>query len=345
MIPNIEKVILLKLDENTLTAYTHLDDSVLSGYTVNLTITQGGQDTVYTGGIKIENIVVTEDTFDISINYSYTENHISNSVQRSGLDRGDINIAEAIDLSGGLIFRYTKDNSILVSNLGAIDITFPNSNVAVETDDNTFLVSGSSFQLPEGTNEIVLVLYLDDIVNNDIGIATICSHININNVIDVPHWEELIYDQINIPGFDIISYDSITQIFNRIKREINFEILKSNYNDYKWIIDAAHNYILDIHNYRVVDSSKSIISSFINYNNDDHSFIIDVNLTGRFILIGEWANRYNLLAELWNLRVESRVRYVNTNIRGVSARLQQEFDHCVKMRDYYRGLTIKRLSW
>ena len=337
---DIVKIILVRVDTNIFNVYFYFN-TIITGYSVNLSITQifSGSSSIKTFNVDsniIENLEIVVDDFDLSVNYSYG-NIVSNNFVRSGFDKNDFNIVYDIDLENDLYYNYNMDE-IEINGLDKVLNVFEGSNLATDTS----LIEKNIFLLSKDTKSLTLLLYANDSVNDTFGIASVISNLSISNIKEKAHWKELIQSEINIKGFEEVSILAIENIFNELKEQRTFSLVKSNFNDYKWLVDKAKNYILDVPHFAVRDTSNNIVNNFINYN---HGFNLDVKLDGNYLITGQWVNKYLLLSKLWDIRVKNRVGYVNSNVGSVKINLEQEFNHCVKMRNYYNGLVVRKLSW
>ena len=358
MIPDIEKVVIVRVDGDHLNFYIHLADNVLSGYKVNLTIRDGSNtETFSTDGTSIIGAVnISSNRFGFTVNYSYGVDFdgndvvVSNSITKNGIDFNSFPTVTYLDLSKHFTYNYgEKDNYVRVNGLDILRKTFMSYGLLVRIDDNIPIIDDTIdyCEFDRNSRKSIYIFRNDEDVE-ELGIGLFrydFNSIDDSLIKDRVDWIYGVSKDVNISGFETISNEEIVEIFDRIKFEKEFVLTRSLYDKYKWVAKDARNNILDESNYKVTDMSGNVVEEFVNYEYKDTSFKLDKILDGSYMLVGEVVNYYRLLSRLWEIRVANRVKYVNTNVRGVNVRLEQEYNHCVKMRDYYNNLVVRRLSW
>lgn len=154
-----------------------------------------------------------------------------------------------------------------------------------------------------------------------------------------------IAEQVNVRGFEVLSNKIIQAIFDTAKKECRVKLIRSESNTFRWFIDLPKHYLLDSDYLVIKDSDNQNVDGFTIYNKDEKYFLTSTVKSGNYYLIGMFANIYDVLTETWNRRAENRVDYVNSRSGGISIRLDQEYNHCISMRNYYKGLIARNLSW
>ena len=361
MLPDILKVIIVKVDDDTMDFYIHLDSNVLSGYNTNLSITENRRTRkiIGRGTNVVRGVNIVEDDFNLSINYSFgvdsdgNDITVSNNVVKNNIDYLSIPVIGDLDLSEGLSYKYDGDSGdIRLEGLSRIHRTFTEHGLLAKIGDSRIDVIDSDvdYCVFDRDSSKCLIIFEQDSAVEELGIGLFqydIGDIDDDEIIRDIDWLDGVSNDVNISGFETITIGEIKDIFDRIKSEKQFTLTRSESNNKRWVAKYARNNILDENNLAVVDTRGNRISVFTsdNYNYKDNSFTLDDVLDGQYVLVGDFVNYYRLLSRLWEIRVANRVKYVNTNVRGVNVRLEQEYNHCVKTRDYYNNLVVRRLSW
>ena len=156
---------------------------------------------------------------------------------------------------------------------------------------------------------------------------------------------EDISDKINIRGFEALDYSTIQSTFDSVKNEHKVQLIRSDIDRLHWKPNISNSYMLDLDYYTVYGSDNKLIESFGKYDKDLRQFVLEDDKNGIYYVVGLWANIYDVMAELWDIRASNRVDSISTRAGTAAIKFEQEFNHCIKMRDYYKGLIARSLSW
>ena len=151
------------------------------------------------------------------------------------------------------------------------------------------------------------------------------------------------YGQIgeNSEEYNGVMYWSENQIKNVVDgfREANtFSLTKLNKG--LWKIDTPNWYWVDINTLDFQNSSGNsvAVSPLINHSDNTVRVASDVTLSQVF---GLWVNVYDVLAELWNIRAAQRYDYIQMKAGANTLRFQNEYQHCIEQRDYYKNKVVR----
>ena len=113
------------------------------------------------------------------------------------------------------------------------------------------------------------------------------------------------------------------------------------------VIKGAKRYILDEATASIVGFTNEELYEDISELGayDPDVGVFDGTDTQAKSVTGKWFDLYSALADFWNRKAEHRVEYVQTKAGQNTIRLQDEYNHCIQMRDHYRAKIIGGSGW
>jgi len=150
--------------------------------------------------------------------------------------------------------------------------------------------------------------------------------------------------------FNEVSYWSDAQledIVDNNKQPLTVRIDLVNDERNYWQIRIPKHYWLDLDTVVVTDNENNVLSkdlSTFGTFNEKAKTLVTTN-EKCWQVFGLWVDLYEVLSELWDARAAQRYDYVQLKAGANTIRMQNEYEHCIKMRDYYRSKKIRSAKW
>lgn len=110
-----------------------------------------------------------------------------------------------------------------------------------------------------------------------------------------------------------------------------------------FVLDAPRSYMFDTGALSVIDDTGSTVSTAYTYDPAMREFIFVSELSDvQHYAEGRAVNLNEALADVWGLKAQMRYDYIDFKASNDTLKLSQEYEHCLKMRDYYRARIIRR---
>ena len=355
MLPTIDKILVQKVPDNSYNLYVVLPDFMVRQhttlpYTVHFTVSD--LDAV----LPEQNITVTN-TF-ILLDYLIEATNFNVAVVLTYEDNVAIEANQDFDFSSEEVVHTIIDIPVVNIEIDGHIVTYEDSTgdivyVYVQRKDNSEFPFRSTRRIIGDlqTNREYLLHFIKYVHGTNIinfhllynfTFARYLEHGIRSGMVDIL---EDIGGKINIRGFENLDKSVIQSTFDSVKNEHKIQLIRSDIDRLHWKPNISNSYILDLDYYTVYDSDNKSVESFGEYDRNLRKFVSEDDRNGIYYVVGLWANIYDVLSELWNIRASNRVDSIGTRSGTIAIKFEQEFNHCIKMRDYYKGLIGRSLSW
>lgn len=95
--------------------------------------------------------------------------------------------------------------------------------------------------------------------------------------------------------------------------------------------------------YTIYTSNSQVVADTVAYDVTSNTLTFDTAQTGVMVAEAWRYNMYKALTELYDRKASHREFYVTLKSGNHQQRLEQEYQHCINRRDYYRNKIARRL--
>ncbi len=143
--------------------------------------------------------------------------------------------------------------------------------------------------------------------------------------------------------------EQLEEILDKAKRPDTPILTLVNESHGLWNVELPHWYWVDPDTIDIQNSSGTSLYSAVSYSDPTltitgfGTFDLKNNtLDGAgddnaYQIFGMWINLYDALADIWDRRASQRYDYIQMKAGQNVLRMQNEYEHCIQQRDYYRG--------